>query len=223
MKNMNILVLGSTGNIGRQFVNIALERGHNVTAIVRASGNIDKKKRLTIIQGDVLNPALLQQSFSGMDAIVSCLGIRKENPSDPWSSLLSPEDFTERCAINTVDAMKTNEVKRLIVISSAGVGDSWESVDSELQNVIQSSNVRKIFLDLKNMEEVLKNSGLDTLAIRLVALVNGTVSNHAEIVERFEKTSKIFTGDVAQWIANAVERPTPFQHRTEMIGTKTLP
>lgn len=220
MKNMNILILGGTGNTGRQFVNQALERGHNITAIVRPSSSMDKQNGLEVIQGDVLSPDLLNQSFSGMDAIVSCLGIRKKDPSDPWSPLISPEDFTERSAIRIVDAMKVNGIERLVVISSAGVGDSWESVDSELREVIQSSSINKTFRDLKNMEEVLENSGLDTLAVRPVALVNGNASGNTAIVHRFEKTSKILTGDVAQWMLNAVERPTPFKHRTEMIGAK---
>ena len=219
MKNMNILVLGATGNTGRQFVNIALERGHRITTIVRSSASVDERNGLVVIQGNVLNPDLLNQAFSGMDAIVSCLGIRKKDPSDPWSPLLSPEDFMTRCAIGIVDAMKINGIERLIVISSAGVGDSWETVDSELRKVIQSSNVGKIFLDLKNMEEVLANSGLDTLAIRPVALVNGDASGGTQIVNRFEKTSKIFTGDVAQWMLDAVERAAPFDQRTEMIGS----
>jgi uncharacterized protein YbjT (DUF2867 family) len=218
MKNMNILVLGATGNTGRQFVNMALGRGHKVTAIVRSVAGIDERSGLKIILGDVLDPAVLRPAFCGMDAIVSCLGIRKKNPSDPWSPLLSPEDFTTRSAISIVDAMKTNGIERLIVISSAGVGDSWETVDSELRNVIQSSSVGKIFLDLKNMEEVLESSGLDTLAVRPVALVNGDASGDTRIVDRFEKTSKILTGDVALWMLDAVERLAPFDQRTEMIG-----
>ena len=218
MKKLNILVLGATGNTGRQFVKLALERGHRITAIVRSISGLDEQSGLEIIQGDIMDRAVLRHAFSGMDAIVSCLGIRKQNPSDPWSPLLSPEDFTTRSAIGIVDAMKVNGVERLIAISSAGVGDSWETVDIELRNVIQKSNVGKIFLDLNNMEKVLESSGLDTLAIRPVALVNGDAGGGAQIVDRFEKTSKILTGDVALWMLNAVERPAPFAQRAEMIG-----
>jgi len=217
---MNILVLGGTGNIGRQFVKKALERGHNITAIVRPSSSIAKQNGLKVIQGDVLSADLLNQSFSGMDAVVSCLGIRKKDPSDPWSPLISPEDFTERSAIKIVDAMKNNAINRLVVISSAGVGNSWNTVDSKLQEVIKSSSINQTFRDLENMETILENSGLDTLAVRPVALVNGNASGNAQIVDKFEITSNILTGDVAHWMLNAVERPTPFKHRTEMIGAK---
>ena len=219
---MNTLLLGATGNTGRQFVDMALERGHTIKAIVRSQGSLHERTGLEIIQGDVLDASFLKQASREMDAIVSCLGIRKKDPSDPWSTLLSPEDFTERCAIGIVDAMKANGIERAVVISSAGVGDSWETVDADMRNVIQSSSVGTIFRDLGNMEEVLDASGLDTLAVRPVALVNGDPSGSAQIVDRFQKTSKITTGDVAQWMLDAVERPAAFQHRTEMIGAINL-
>jgi uncharacterized protein YbjT (DUF2867 family) len=220
---MNILVLGASGNTGRQFVNMALKRGHRVTAIVRSSASLDARTGLEVIQGDVLDPSVLEQASRGMDAIVSCLGIRKENPSDPWSPLLSPEDFTERCTAGIVSAMKANGIRRAVAISSAGVGDSWDSVDPELREVIQNSSVGKIFLDLRNMEQVLENSALDTLAVRPVALVTGDASGTTHIVEKFEKTSRITTGDVAQWMLDAVERPAAFEQPTEMIGASDLP
>lgn len=220
---MNILVLGATGNTGRQFVNMALQRGHKITAVVRSIAAINEQSGLTIIQGDVLDPAVLIDASNGMDAIVSCLGIRKKNPSDPWSPLVSPEDFTTRCAVVIVDAMKANGIKRLVVISSAGIGESWETVDIELRKVIQSSSVGKIFLDLNNMEKVLEKSGLDTLAVRPVAVVDGEAKGGTRIVDRFEKTSKIFTGDIALWMLDAVERPAPFAERAEMIGQSFQP
>ena len=216
---MNILVLGATGNTGQQFVNMALQHGHKVKAIVRNASGIDEQTGLEIIQGDVLDVAVLRQEFNGMDAIVSCLGIRKKNPSDPWSRLVSPEDFTTRSVIGIIDAMKVNSVSRLVVISSAGVGESWKTVDPEIQEVIETSSVGKIFQDLNNMEKVLQSSGLDTLAVRPVALVVGEAGGGTKIVERFKTTSKIFTGDVALWMLDAVERPEPFEQRTEMIGT----
>ena len=71
------------------------------------------------------------------------------------------------------------------------------------------------------MEEILDSSGLDTLAVRPVALINGEASGRAQIVSRFEKTSKITTGDVARWMLDAVERSSLFKQRSEMIGSST--
>lgn len=215
---MNILTLGATGNTGQHFVKFALERGHKVRALVRSSAVLDKRPGLEVVKGDVLDPAALAQAAREMEAIVCCLGIRKQDPADPWSLLLSPEDFMERCAIGIVDAMKASGLQRVVVISSAGVGDSWGSVDPDLRHVIQSSSVGKIFRDLGNMERVLEASGLDTLAVRPVALVSGDTSGTARIVDTFEKTSRISYANVALWMLNAVEKASPFEQRNEMIG-----
>ncbi len=216
---MNILVLGATGNTGRQFLDKALANGHTITAIIRDASKLDARDGLTIIQGEMTDQALLEASCSQADAVISSLGIRKKDPADPWSELLAPEDFMQRTATLIVDAMNKSGIKRLVAISSAGIGDSWDSVDPDLRGVIESSNVGKIFRDLNNMEKVLESSGLDTLAVRPVALVKGDATGKTKLVDRFEKTSKITTGDVAQWMLDAVERTEAFAQRAEMIDT----
>ena len=172
-----------------------------------------------MVEGDVLDAAFVHRALEDEDAVVSCLGIRKKDPTDPWSELLSPEDFTVRSARVVVDAMKKKRISRIVVISSAGIGDSWETVDPEIGKVIQSSNIQKVFLDLNSMEQVLESSKLDTLAVWPAALVNSGPTGGVHRVDGFAKTSKIHTGDVALWMLNAVERVDPFQQRSEMIGS----
>jgi uncharacterized protein YbjT (DUF2867 family) len=213
-----LLVLGGTGNTGRWVVKMAIERGHRVRALVRSKAGLEECDGLELVEGDVLDPVVVQRVMNGCDAVISCLGIRRETPSDPRSPLISPEDFTARSAKYTVDAMKSCGVERLVGISSAGVGDSWSTLDPGLRSVIETSNVGVAFRDLDNMEKVYRDSQLDTLAVRPVALVGGSATGSAGIVDRFEPSSKISTGDVAQWMLDAVERPAPFARRTEMIG-----
>ena len=91
---MKIFVLGATGNVGSQFVGQALKRGHSIKAIIRPNADVIKQNRLEVVKGDVLDAEFAESVLEDEDAVVSCLGIRKENPADPWSRLLSPEDFT---------------------------------------------------------------------------------------------------------------------------------
>ena len=218
VEHRKLLVLGGTGNTGRWVVKMAIERGHHVRALVRSKDSIEERDGLEIVEGEVLDPVVVQHVMVGCDAVISCLGIRKETPSDPRSALTSPEDFTARSARYIVDAMKSCGVERLIGISSAGVGDSWDTVEPGLRSVIETSNIRIVFQDLDRMEKVYRDSGLDTLAVRPVVLVNGDATDSAGLVDRFAPSIKISTGDVAQWMLDAVERPAPFDGRTEMIG-----
>ena len=69
------------------------------------------------------------------------------------------------------------------------------------------------------MEKVLESSGLGALAVQPVALVNGDLTEKVQYVDGFAKTSKIFTGDVALWMLDAVDGVARFEQRAEMIGS----
>ncbi|XP_060073089.1 flavin reductase (NADPH)-like isoform X2 [Ylistrum balloti] len=73
---MKIVVLGATGPTGLQLVQEALERGHEVTALVRNPeklGQIDDLK-LTVEKVDIFKEDDLSSHFSGCDVVMSCLG-----------------------------------------------------------------------------------------------------------------------------------------------------
>ena len=222
MQSNKILLLGATGNTGRKLLNMALERGYIVRALVRDPAGLLSHVNLEVVQGDVLDSATVKEAVQGVDAVVSCLGIRKANPSDPFSELLSPEDFTEQSAVIVVKAMKDAGVHRLVAISSAGVGDSWSLVAPNMQKVIEGSSVGKIFRDLNNLEKVLEQSGLDTLAVRPVVLVDAELSETVVLADRFDPSTRISNADVARWILDAIERENPFAHRSEMICSPAL-
>ena len=72
---LTVLVVGATGSIGRLVVEEAINRGHNVRALVRSK---DKARRLPaqaqLVVGDVTRPETLHDAVEGVDAIVSTLG-----------------------------------------------------------------------------------------------------------------------------------------------------
>ena len=77
---MTTLVVGASGATGRLLVKQLLERGEQVSAIVRSkeamSEYIGSNDRLSIIQASVLDLSdeEMRQQVSGCDAIASCLG-----------------------------------------------------------------------------------------------------------------------------------------------------
>src|SRR5438132_10061915 len=74
---MKFVVLGATGGTGLEIVRQAIEHGHSVTAFVRTPERLKPfGNRITIQQGDLLNPAELAKAISGHDAILSGFGPR---------------------------------------------------------------------------------------------------------------------------------------------------
>jgi putative NADH-flavin reductase len=71
------LLLGATGGTGLQIVDQAIERGHSVTAFVRAPDALKRfGDRIVVIPGNLLNSSELQPVLEGHDAALSSFGPR---------------------------------------------------------------------------------------------------------------------------------------------------
>ncbi|MFQ5936235.1 MAG: complex I NDUFA9 subunit family protein [Acidiferrobacterales bacterium] len=82
MPKLNICLLGGTGFVGCSLARRLVALGHHVRIITRRR---ERKKRgllvlptLSMIEGDVHNPALLRQQFERMDAVINLIGILNE-------------------------------------------------------------------------------------------------------------------------------------------------
>ena len=110
---MRLLILGATGRTGSEVVDLALARGHEVTAFVRSPEKVERvDKRLVVKQGDVLDVDRLSRALTGQDAVVSALGL-------PARKALRPSTFMAEAAAATVAAMKWADVHRIAVVSAA--------------------------------------------------------------------------------------------------------
>ena len=70
----NIAFFGARGTFGSRILTEALDRGYQVTAVLR-SGDLDvSHPNLTVATGDVLDPASVAKVDLGKDAVVSAVG-----------------------------------------------------------------------------------------------------------------------------------------------------
>ncbi|GAA0480548.1 NAD(P)-dependent oxidoreductase [Streptomyces olivaceiscleroticus] len=70
-----IALFGANGTIGSRVLDEALERGHEVTAVVRDPAKLTRTHpRLTVTTGDVLDPASVAAAAEGQDVLVSAVG-----------------------------------------------------------------------------------------------------------------------------------------------------
>ena len=82
MNDSTIVVAGATGNLGGRIVRALVERGANVTALVRQGTTPDRLERLqqlgvTIASVDFSSPSQLTLACSGASCVVSALqGLR---------------------------------------------------------------------------------------------------------------------------------------------------
>ena len=67
----NVLLIGATGFVGSAVLNELVERGHNVTAVVRNVEKIAKNDLVTAVKEDVANVEAIAKLAEGKDAIIS--------------------------------------------------------------------------------------------------------------------------------------------------------
>ena len=73
---MNVTVFGATGRVGSQVVGQLRSRGHTVTAYVRNPGKVPGTwdQDVTVVVGELSDPAAIDRAVQGADAVVSALG-----------------------------------------------------------------------------------------------------------------------------------------------------
>src|SRR4051812_30978557 len=116
---MKIVVIGASKGTGALAVQLALDRGHTVTAFARNPQNLAlEHPGLERVAGDFLNPASVDAVVSGHDAVlVTAFPSRLKD----WKT--NPYFFSQGTG-HVIEAMKRHGVKRLVVLSALGVGDS---------------------------------------------------------------------------------------------------
>jgi putative NADH-flavin reductase len=217
---MKITVLGASGGCGQQLVTLGLQRGHEVTAVVR-SASWQAPAGVKVHRGDLTNETFLRDALRGSDAVLSALGLRIPGLA-PWNK---PEqrDFLARSTPAIVAAMKAEGVKRLIAISAGGVGDSRQKVPAVFRAMIATTALRIAYAELEKMEAQFLASGLDVLIARPSGLTDGPATGQVKVTQSYTGRATISRADVATWMLDQLAQPAFPQEKTPMISTTGVP
>ncbi|MEO8886129.1 MAG: NAD(P)-dependent oxidoreductase [Mucilaginibacter sp.] len=108
---MKIAVFGAAGRIGSRIVKEALNRGHDVTAIVRRPEEYAYiHDHLKVAKGDLFRAQDVETGAFDQDAVVSAYSPPKDIPASTIAEV----------AVPLIKGLKQAHVKRLIVVGGAG-------------------------------------------------------------------------------------------------------
>lgn len=159
---VRVVVFGATGSVGRLVVQGALEDGHAVTAFTREASRVPRgDARLAVVTGDVLDADAVRAAVEGQDAVVVVLG-------DGRAGAVRAEGTA-----HVVRAMRETGVRRLVVQSTLGVGDSRANLDFVWRRLMFGLLLRKAYADHVRQEDVVRGSGLDWTIVRPSAFTDG--------------------------------------------------
>jgi NAD(P)-dependent dehydrogenase (short-subunit alcohol dehydrogenase family) len=159
---MKLTIFGATSASGKLLVEKALAKGYQVTAFVRDEARLGiTHSNLMLIRGDALKAADVESAIQGSDAVLSMLGPKGK-----------PAVMAAQSTKHIVDAMEKHHVRRLVVVSVAGIAVPQDNRGRNLIGGLIKLLLKDVFTDRENQLAVLEASGLEWVAVRVPRLTN---------------------------------------------------
>jgi nucleoside-diphosphate-sugar epimerase len=159
---MQIVIFGANGSTGRLLTRRVLDAGHSAVAVTRRPDEFPiSDPRLMVAGADVRRDGL-NGIIAGADAVLSTLGV-------PFTR--QPVDTYSVGTRNVVKAMRESGVNRLVVVSSTGAYPAPRRRHAPLalrlfEPIITRTVGKTVYDDIRRMEAVVRESGLDWTIVR---------------------------------------------------------
>ena len=213
-------MIGANGRTGREILDLARTRGHEVTAFVRSPEKLELNRlrfasaglavaqraagSLTVVRGDPHRPESIEAALPGHDAVLSAIG---PHPRDA----LRPSTLVTDCARATVEAMTASGIARLAIVSAAVLFPE-KGLYFAFFRWVTTYHAR----DLRAMERIVQTSGLAWTIARPPRLTRSPETNFLAVRDALPSGSRAMSfRSVAAFMLDAVEQRS---HVGEIVG-----
>ena len=167
---MRLTVFGGTGPTGQLLIQQALEAGHTVTALARNPAKLATRDGLTLIEGQLTDPAAIGRAVTNADAVISLLG----PPSKPaWKRVEVAPILDGYRTI--VAAMATHGVKRMVALGTPNITDPADRREPAFSLLVAiGKRIRPAaYTIMVGIGEIVRASDLDWTIVRVPLLNDG--------------------------------------------------
>ena len=200
--------MGGSRGTGAQVVRMAAEAGHQVTSLSRTGGTA-LPEGVRNIEGDALDAAVARSVVADADAVVVTVG-----------GAAGSKRHRAEVTRSMIAAMRDAGVRRLLVHSSLGVGDSMNLMPGPAR-VFARTVLGPALADHAEQEAAVAASGLDWTVVRPGGLSDGPATGAVvaqETAEGRAMKGRIARADVAAYIVSILDEPGTFG-RALALGT----
>ena len=151
--------------------------------------------------------ALLDTSNDSLQAVVVTLNAPRES-DNPFAKPIAPPRLIADSVANVRELMQSQGLKKLVIMSAFGVGDSFQNLNFLMKPVIKYTNMSAQFQDHNLVDEETRGSQLDWVLVRPVMLKGEEALPVKELGDTGEGVSfmpSISRASVARFLVNAVE------------------
>ena len=208
---MRIAVFGATGKLGHYFVKAALDKGHSIVAYARSPDKLKiSHDSLEIIEGDIFDTDKITKSLQGVDTVLTCLRLKAQR-----------KPIFSQGTQTVIDAMKNQNVKRLILISEAAYGEhmrnfGWVTrVSFRVYGAFQKFQLN----ERRKQDSIIYESELDWSVFRVRTLTNKSKKKPIKISFEPKKSfsGSSFRGNLAEEILHVLDKPEEYLQKNLYI------
>lgn len=196
---MNITIFGASRGVGKALVDAAAARGHTVTAVARRAVAFNGSAGRAIV-GDVLDAGVVRQALEGADAVVIALGTA---PTEKGAS--AQAQVCSRATRSILAAMAASAVRRLVVVSSYGVGPTRANRPFPF-NIVAATLLRDVMADKEAQENLVRDSIMEWTIAQPLGLTDDLATGTPRVsTDGSRGGSRVARADVAAVCLDAID------------------
>ncbi|NYF79974.1 NAD(P)-dependent oxidoreductase [Granulicella arctica] len=192
---MKVLVFGATGKTGGLVVERALAKGHEVSVLVRDPGRF-KVAGVRVLAGDATKAHDVLDAVRGQDVVIDTIG-----GTTPYKTTVLESSSVQ----NMIAAMRAEGVRRLLVVSMMGIGESREQAPFWYKHLLMTTFLRGSTKDKAAMEDAVRASGLEYVILRPPILKDGPATGSVVVIGKGEIGHSVVRADLANFLVDQVD------------------
>ena len=203
---MNVLIVGSHGNIGQRLVRHMAKSAHTARAMIRDESQRDEMRALGAaevvvadLEGDV------RDALAGCDAVVFTAG------SGAHTGPEKTEDVDRHGAISIIDQARRAGVRRFVLVSSMNA-DTPEKGPEKMRHYFEAK---------KAADDHLRASDLEYTIVRPGKLTDEEATGTADIAKDLNRYGEVAREDVAHALLLTLDSPNTIGQHYEMLAGDT--
>ena len=215
-EKQTVVVAGATGRVGRLVINEVLARGFNARAILVPPFDSPEQpefteKKVAMVEGDLTSVESLEKAVEGADYLISVIGSRKPfNKKD----LDKIDNMGNQ---NLARAAKPKGLKRIVVISSNGVGNSRCFI-----SLMHKLSMTVILRAKERSEAFIQSFGMEYTLLRPGGYNEKDLSGEIVFGEGGGLGGLIGRGEIAKVCADAITNPAMKNRTLEVMDKAKL-
>ena len=206
-----VVVAGATGRVGRLIIEELLKKGFKARAIlIPPYDSLDQpefsKSGVETVEADLSSVESLEKAVEGADYLISAIGSRKPfNKKDL-------DNIDNKGNQNLTKAAKSKGLKRIVVISSNGVGNSRWAI-----NLMHKLSMSKVLHAKGKSEAFIQSSGMPYTIFRPGGYNEKDLAGEPVYGENGGLSGHIGRGVMAKACADAITNPAMENKTLEVL------